>query len=104
MADLSILDELMANAWPPVVVEDHAGWRFRWAQGVTRRANSVLAVGADDSVPALVAKAERFYERRRATTTFLVSAASAPPSLVDHLARHGYESSARTTFESCPRT
>jgi hypothetical protein len=63
-----LLDELMANAWRPVVTETHGGWRYRWADGVTRRANSAFARGADGSVEELVARAETFYGAARLTS------------------------------------
>lgn len=86
----------MANAWSPVLDERHDGWRFRWADGVTRRANSVLAVGGGDRLVELVGLAEGFYRSRGAAALFQVSTASAAPSLGDHLTQRGYRSAART--------
>ncbi|MGH9113708.1 MAG: hypothetical protein ACRDZN_15630 [Acidimicrobiales bacterium] len=57
MRDASVVDELMANAWPPQVVESVGSWRYRWASGVTRRANSVLAIGEAGDVDELIARA-----------------------------------------------
>jgi hypothetical protein len=70
-----LLDELMANAWPPAVVETHGGWRYRWADGVTRRANSALALETNERVEELVARAKRFYGERRAPVLIQVSSA-----------------------------
>jgi N-acetylglutamate synthase len=94
--DLTHLDELMAAAWAPAIAERHGAWTFRWAHGVTRRANSVFAVGDDDRVPELVASAERWYRERGAPPVFLVSEASAPPALVPHLTGRGYGDGAHT--------
>ena len=96
MLPSALLDELMANAWPPALDERHDGWRFRWADGVTRRANSVLAVGGGDRLVELVGLAEGFYRSRGAAVLFQVSIASAAPSLGDHLTERGYRSAART--------
>ena len=90
------LDLRMANAWPAVEVEEHAGWRFRWSDGVTRRACSVLAIGADEQLVELVALAEAFYARRGAATTVQVSTASAPAALAPFLQQRGYTAEART--------
>ncbi|HET6950031.1 MAG TPA: GNAT family N-acetyltransferase [Acidimicrobiales bacterium] len=110
------LDELMANAWPPVVVERHDGWRLRWADGCTRRANSALATRPVDEsdhadrrdpgdhadhddrrdLGGLVARAETFYRARGAAPLFQVSSASAPPALAPYLAARGYVAGART--------
>ncbi|WP_370970726.1 GNAT family N-acetyltransferase [Amycolatopsis sp. cg9] len=39
------LEITCSRAWPPLVEERLGGWRLRWADGFTGRANSVLAVG-----------------------------------------------------------
>ena len=99
-----VLDELMANAWRPMVVETYGGWRYRWAGGMTRRANSALAVGTDASLPELVDRAEAFYAARAAPTLIQVSTASAPQGLVAYLHARGYRSTARTLVAaSAPR-
>ena len=95
-----MLDELMANAWRPMVVETYRGWRYRWAAGVTRRANSALALGSDASASDLVDRAEAFYAERGAPTMIQVSTASAPRELSAHLRARGYWSTARTLVET----
>ena len=90
----------MANAWRPKVVETYGGWRYRWADGVTRRANSALAVRADASMGELVDRAKAFYRQRGAPTLIQVSTMSAPQSLIAYLHAHGYRSTARTLVES----
>lgn len=99
MPGVPLLDELMANAWRPVVVENHGGWRYRWAEGVTRRANSALAIGNNGSIEELVARAEAFYVERGAPALIQVTTASAPQSLVTYLQERGYQSTARTLVE-----
>lgn len=100
MQGLPLLDELMANAWRPAVVETSGGWRYRWADGVTRRANSALALGTSGSVGELVARADAFYGKRGAPTLIQVTTASAPPSLATYLQERGYRSTARTLVEA----
>lgn len=99
MEALPLLDELMANAWRPTVEETHGGWRYRWADGVTRRANSVLARETHERVEALVDCAEGFYRERGAPTLISVSTASAPRDLAAHLQARGYRSTARTLVQ-----
>lgn len=96
MTALTILDELMANAWPPAVRENRGGWLVRWADGFTRRANSALPVGQADEVPTLVSECEQFYRSHRTAPVFQVSTASAPPELVDYLVARRYRGTART--------
>lgn len=99
MPGVPLLDELMANAWRPVVAEVHNGWRYRWANGVTRRANSALALRTNARVEDLVARAEAFYGERGAPTFIQVTTASAPQSLGAYLQERGYRSTARTLVQ-----
>lgn len=62
--DGTVLDQLLADAWPPPVVERRGAWRYRWADGATRRANSALAVGGAAAVARLVGETEAFYRAR----------------------------------------
>lgn len=95
-----LLDELMANAWRPRTEEQHDCWRYRWSSGLTRRANSALAVGKAGTVDDLVARAEDFYGQRGAPTLIQVSTASAPRGLPAHLRLRGYRSTARTLVQA----
>lgn len=71
------------------VVDD--GWRLRFNDGVTRRANSVLPERAgDDALDAKLARAEAFYLRRGLDPRFQTSDASQPSALEGVLARRGY--------------
>lgn len=85
-----LLDILMANAWRPLEEERQGSWRYRWTEGVTGRANSVLAIDGEDDLDRLVERAESFYAERAAPARFLVSDVSAPATLSDHLAARGY--------------
>ena len=99
MQGAPILDRLMANAWRPVVDERHGGWRYRWANGVTRRANSVLAVDSTEPLENLVDRAEAFYRQRDAPTLLQLSTVSAPQSLTVYLSSRGYRPTAKTLVE-----
>ncbi len=96
---LPVLDVLMANAWPPAVVEIHGGWRYRWTHGVTRRANSVLALGDEEPPGDLVDDAIAFYRARGAPTLIQVSTASTSPDLAPSLLARGFRPTARTLVE-----
>jgi N-acetylglutamate synthase len=91
-----LLDELVAIAWPPGELSVAGGWRFQWASGVTRRANSALAVGNAARMEELVAFGEEFYESRGGPSRFRVSNASAPSGLADYLEVRGYQRHDRT--------
>lgn len=102
MQGVPLIDELMANAWRPREVETRSGWRYRWTDGVTRRANSALAFGTDGDTPGLVDLAEAFYRDRGAPTLIQVSAVSAPIDLVACLQARKYRPSARTLVKKAP--
>lgn len=93
---MALLDELMANAWPPAVVERCGDWRLRRTGGRSRRANSALAIGGDRCLAELVAHVEAFYRGHDARPRFQLSTASAPPGLAPLLHERGFADSART--------
>lgn len=90
------LDVLMANAWQPELSLTEGTWRLRFSHGVTRRANSALALGGADRLEELVGAAERFYEERGAPVVVQVSSVGSPRRLEEVLLARGYERSART--------
>jgi N-acetylglutamate synthase len=91
-----LLDELVADAWPPGELIVAGGWRFQWASGVTRRANSALPVGNEAWMEELVAFGEEFYRSRGGPSRFRVSEASAPSGLAEYLGFRGYHRHDRT--------
>lgn len=90
------IDRLMASAWPSVVTEEHDGWRFRYSRGVTRRANSVLALGSPNDLHTTVDRAERFYRSHGAPPVFLASDAAVPRSVIRSVEELGYEARSST--------
>jgi hypothetical protein len=44
MNQITQIEALAANAIPAAIVQELDGWRLRFNYGVTRRANSVLAI------------------------------------------------------------
>ncbi|MFV2177418.1 GNAT family N-acetyltransferase [Actinomadura sp. LOL_016] len=67
------MDELVAAAWPAPTVHHIDGWRLRHADGVTKRANSVLAPAEPGDLEEAVARAERFYSGVGLPTVFSIS-------------------------------
>ncbi|MDA0632456.1 GNAT family N-acetyltransferase [Nonomuraea sp. MCN248] len=82
-------DLLVHEAWPAWERRALGGWVLRYAGGVTKRANSVLATGPADDPDAAIAAAEAFYAERGAPCVFSVGAA-APPGLDRALDARGY--------------
>ncbi|MES1208033.1 MAG: GNAT family N-acetyltransferase [Pseudomonadota bacterium] len=78
------------RAWPAHADSDFDGWRLRFADGYTRRANSITPLDAsrldlDDKVTTC----ERLYADRGLPTIFRLTP-FAPPELDNILARRGY--------------
>jgi hypothetical protein len=44
------LEELAFAGWPALETRDSAGWRLRFSDGYTKRANSINALGQDAQV------------------------------------------------------
>jgi GNAT superfamily N-acetyltransferase len=75
-------DDLIDRAWPALESVRLGDWKVRFADGVTKRANSVLCDGPDGDV----AEVERLYRARGLPPVFQVS----DPGLDAVLAERGY--------------
>ncbi len=91
-----MLDQLIANAWPPATAQQHGSWTFRYSSGVTRRANSAFTAGGEDRIDEFIAAGEDYYASRGAPALFHVSEASSAPSLAPRLTGLGYVEEAVT--------
>lgn len=85
----SHFDVLVDEAWPAPGRAGDAGWVYRHAAGVTKRANSVLPLGERADLPRAVDRAERFYTDLGLPCVFSVGMA-ATAGLDAELARRGY--------------
>jgi ribosomal protein S18 acetylase RimI-like enzyme len=93
------IDEIAANAWPAIIQQQLEGWRLRASNGVTRRANSVLALGAVPRYQRWLDEIEGFYNRACLPVRFQVSEA-APGGLDAMLAGMGYIEEAFTSVQT----
>lgn len=91
--DVAHLEQIGYVVWRAPVVEELAGWRLRYAHGLTGRANSVWTAAADGALPLAerVDRAEAFYRERGLRPRFQLTAASQPDGLADELAARRYE-------------
>ncbi|MEV4005218.1 GNAT family N-acetyltransferase [Actinomadura sp. NPDC049753] len=85
------MDELVAEAWPAPFAQDIGGWLLRHADGVTKRANSVLPLDDPGDVDQAIGRAERFYAGLGLPAVFLMDAQARPEGLDGVLERRGYE-------------
>ena len=79
-----------AATWPPVRVVEVDGWRAGLSSGLTRRANSVLALGAPVAVDEALARVEALYAAEGLPTVFRVGDESRPAGLDQLLEHRGY--------------
>lgn len=79
-----------AATWTPARVVDVDGWRAGLSAGLTRRANSVLALAAPDDLDGALARVEALYEAERIPATFRVGDETRPAGLDGLLAARGY--------------
>jgi ribosomal protein S18 acetylase RimI-like enzyme len=95
------LETLAANAWPPAEAEALDGWRLRFTDGVTRRANSVWPNGllSGPAVDELLTEVEAFYAQRKQPARFQLSPVAEPADLDQRLAERGYRSVASTAVQ-----
>ncbi len=94
--DIRLLDELAANARPGRVQQALEGWRLRAADGITRRANSVLTNAQMPKQADWLEVVENFYRRQRLPARYQISPAS-PLALDSLLEQRGYGVSAPTS-------
>jgi N-acetylglutamate synthase len=84
------LARLMDRAWPAPETVAIGGWQARFAEGVTRRANSVLPSAQPPDVDAMITAVERAYADRGLPATFQMTPAARPSDLDSRLADRGY--------------
>jgi N-acetylglutamate synthase len=82
---------LVAEAWPAPSGQDMGGWLLRHAEGVTKRANSVLPLDDPGDLEHAVDRAERFYGGLGLPAVFSMDAQARPGGLDAFLEARGYE-------------
>jgi ribosomal protein S18 acetylase RimI-like enzyme len=89
------IEEAALRAWPAHADSDFDGWRLRFADGYTRRANSITPLGPSRlALDDKIATCERLYAERGLPVIFRLTP-FAPPDLDPLLARRGYRLAAQ---------
>jgi ribosomal protein S18 acetylase RimI-like enzyme len=95
------LEELSLNAFPSLQTGLYDGWVLRFADGYTRRANSVNALYPSSlDVDKKIALCEAAYSARGQRTQFKITPAVHPANLDAILAEKGYEKEALTAVQT----
>lgn len=95
------IEERALNAWPALQVLLLDGWVLRFAEGYTRRANSVNPLyPPHNSLVDQIAACEQCYSLRGLPVVFKLTPASQPQGLDEVLARRGYTAEAPTAVQT----
>ena len=100
-----LIEELSLRAWPAFEEHIYDGWILRFAEGYTKRANSVNLLGPGTiDVSEKIAHCEKIYGEHGLPTVFKLVSGVAPPGIDRALEERGYsrldETSVRTlSFE-----
>jgi len=85
------LEEVAMNAWPALQQMLFDGWIVRFAQGYTKRANSVNPLFESHlDVVGKIAACERLFAAKDLPTVFRLTPFASPPHLDEVLAQRGY--------------
>jgi len=96
------IEELTLNAWPALQTVLYDGWLLRFAEGYTRRANSVNPI-YPSAVPLAdkIAACERAYAARDQDAVFKITDAADLSGLDAALEQRGYQREATTSVQTC---
>src|SRR5215218_6901394 len=98
---IRFLEELSINAWPSLDMIVYDGWLLRFANGYSRRANSVNPLYPSMlDVNEKISCCEQIYEGRGLPIVFKLTDAAQPDGLGAALARRGYVEEARTSVQT----
>lgn len=92
---IRFLEELSMNAWPALRIVHYDGWVLRFANGYSRRSNSVNPVFSSSlNVDDKIKYCEEMFRAHQLTPTFKMTPQVYPENLDDLLARKWYQEEA----------
>jgi ribosomal protein S18 acetylase RimI-like enzyme len=95
------IEEISLRTWPALSEVLYDGWRLRFSDGYTKRANSVNPLeGSKLDVETKIDVCEAYYRSRGVPTTFRLTPFATPAGLDDVLAARGYRRSAPTLVQA----
>ena len=93
------LEGLAFAAWPALETRDVAGWRLRFSNGYTKRANSINALRVDAQIDGgTLGALEAAYKERSQRPTWRLTPL-APPGMADLLTRRGHRPIERSLLQ-----
>jgi N-acetylglutamate synthase len=95
------IEELSMNAWPALQTMLYDGWILRFANGYTRRANSINPLySSRGDTGRKIDACESIYRQMGYPVVFKMTAASEPPDLDVMLADRAYQTQACTSVQT----
>jgi N-acetylglutamate synthase len=86
------IEEISMNAWPALQTMHYDGWIIRFANGVTKRLNSVNPIYASKiNVDEKINYCEKLYRSQNLPPCFKITEIAQPSGLDHTLEEHGYE-------------
>lgn len=90
------------NAWPALQTQLYGGWVLRFANGYTRRANSINPIYLSTrGVATKITACEAMYRERNLRVVFKMTRAVFPEKLDKTLEEYGYAAEAPTSVQVC---
>jgi GNAT superfamily N-acetyltransferase len=98
---VTLIEELSLNAWPALQTMVYDGWIIRFANGYTKRANSVnplytSTLGVDEKLRFC----ENIFEHQRLPVVFKMTSAVHPDDLDEKLSANGYRKDSPTSVQT----
>lgn len=94
------LEELSMNAWPALQTLFYDGWILRFANGYTRRANSIQPLYfSTRDIDEKISTCEEFYRNKNLRAAFKMTGAVYPQDLDEILDQKGYQAEALTSVQ-----
>ena len=85
------IEEISMNAWPALQTIHYDGWIIRFANGVTKRSNSVNSIyDSTLDINCKIAYCERLYRSKALPVCFKITEIAQPSGLDKILETHGY--------------
>lgn len=91
-AKIKILEEIALNAWHPLQQSLYDGWVLRFADGYTKRANSVnVLYPSTQDIAEKISRCETIYLSKNLQPIFRITPLACPENLDKILVSYGYE-------------
>jgi GNAT superfamily N-acetyltransferase len=97
---IRIIEELSLNAWPSLHTILYDGWILRFADGYTKRANSIIPLYSSSlDLHEKISTCEKIYKEKNQKVIYKMTSAPVPADLDSELESRGYKTDALTSIQ-----